>query len=135
MLEKLQKAQERFCELEKLLADPEVISDSQQYKKLAKEYADITPQVQKFREYNELRKQEEDLKTLLVEKHDAEFEELAQSELEDLKNKQENLLKHLNDIVNPKKSEADKDLIIEIRAGTGGQEASLFAADNRKSVV
>jgi len=128
-LEKLEKIQARYIDLESLLADPEIISDQSQYQKLAKEYSDITPIMTVFKEYNESVSQANDLKVLLIEKHDDDFEELAKSELEDLENKQQNFLDQLNDLTNPKKEEEDRDLIFEIRAGTGGQEASLFAAD------
>jgi len=80
-------------------------------------------------EYKSCLKQAEDLETLLAEKHDEDFGELAKSELEDLKAKERHFLDKLHDLLNPKKKEKDRDMIIEIRAGTGGQEAGLFAAD------
>jgi len=128
-LEKYEKVKHRYAELEQLLADPQIISDQNQYQKLAKEYSDITPVVTTLRTYEETAEQVLETEALLKEKHDEEFEELAKSELEDLTKKAQDLLNHLNDLVNPKKQEKDRDLIIEIRAGTGGQEASLFAAD------
>ncbi len=128
-VEKYAKTEERFCELESLLADPAIISDQNQYQKLAKEYSAITPVVAAFRSYKETVEHIVQTQSLLEEKHDAEFEALAKGELQELTEKQEQLLATLNDLTNPKKRERDRDLIIEVRAGTGGEEASLFAAD------
>ncbi len=129
VLDKYIKTEDRYCELEQLLADLQIISDQSQYQKLAKEYSNITPIVTTFRLYKEVAEQIEQTQSLLEEKHDAEFEALAKGELEDLTEKKQKLLDKLNDLTNPKKQERDRDLIIEIRAGTGGEEASLFAAD------
>ncbi len=129
MLDKLQKSEQRYSELENLLADPQVISDQSQYQKLAKEYSDLSPIVSTLREHKELIRQEEDLKGVLEEKSDDDFVALAQEELEDLKKKKQEVSEKLEKLINPKKQEKDRNLIIEIRAGTGGQEASLFAAD------
>lgn len=128
-LEKYEKIERRYAELERLLADPQIISDQSQYQKLAKEYSNITPVVTTFRAFKETEERVRETQMLLDEKHDKEFEELAESELEELTKKKQELLGQLNDLTNPKKQEKDRDLIIEIRAGTGGQEASLFAAD------
>lgn len=128
-LEKFEKAQERSRELERLLADPQIIADQAQYQKLAREYAEITPVVTAFAEYKKTAEQMEELERLLQEKHDAEFEALARSELKDLQDKHQGLIEKLTDLINPKAPEHNRDLIIEIRAGTGGQEAGLFAAD------
>lgn len=127
--EKYVKVEQRYEELEGLLADPEIIADQTQYQKIAKEYSDITPIVTTFRAYTATIGEIEGLQKLLEEKHDSEFEKLARSELGDLTEKQKTFLSQLNDLTNPKKKAKDRDLIIEIRAGTGGQEASLFAAD------
>ena len=128
-LEKYEKIEERYAELERLLADSQVISDQSQYKKLAKEYSSIMPVVTTFRSLKEIVGQIQETEILLKEKHDEEFETLAKVELEDLTEKKQELLDRLNDLTNPRKQVKDRDLIIEIRAGTGGQEASLFAAD------
>ena len=125
----LQKRQERFAQLEKLLADPETIADKNQYQKCAKEYSDLTPIVSGFKDYQDVLNQLEELKNLLAQKHDADFEELARSELQSLEEKQNSLASHLDELLNPREEEKNRDLIIEIRAGTGGEEASLFAGD------
>ncbi len=127
--EKFEKAGTRYLELERFLADPEVIADQGQYQKFAKEYSDLTPLVAAFRECGDVARQIEDLESLLRESHDKEFEDLARSELGDLRERQKGILARLEDLANPKPVEKDRALIMEIRAGTGGQEAGLFAAD------
>ena len=128
-LTKFEKYFRRCDELEKLLADQETIADKNQYQKLAKEYSEITPLINSLKEYQKVLAQRDELKSLLSQKHDAEFEELAHAELKDLEDKQSALTQTINDLVNPKEEEKNRDLIIEIRAGTGGEEASLFAGD------
>ena len=127
--EKYETIKDRFAELEILLVDPDIISDQSKYQKIAKEYSDITPVVNLFCEYQDIVSQLIELETLLREEHDKEFEELAEAEKEDLKVKQFETIAKLEDLANPKKQDKDRNLIFEIRAGTGGQEASLFAAD------
>ena len=127
--QKYGKIEQRYEELEGLLADHEIIKDQSQYQKLAKEYSDITPIMTILRDCMETMGEIEGLQKLLQEKHDDEFEGLAKSELDELSKKQDQFLAQLSDLTNPKKLIKDRDLIIEIRAGTGGQEASLFAAD------
>ena len=126
---KLEKTEERFNELEKLLADPQIIANQSRYQKLAKEYSDLTPIVATYREYRQSLNQFNELKSLLEERHDRDFEDLAKIELEDLKRQQEQLTLRLEELINPSNQQKSRDLIIEIRAGTGGEEASLFAAD------
>lgn len=126
--EKFLKAEERFGELEKLLADPQIINDKNQYQKFAKEYSDLIEFVSVFKIYREALKQFDDLKKLLHDKHDKDFEELARLELADLELQQKELFDKLMGLLNPQKN-ANRDIIIEIRAGTGGEEAALFAAD------
>lgn len=127
--EKFAKTEQRFQELERLLADLQVLGDQAQYQKIAKEYSDITPVVAAFQAYRKTLAQIAELKSLLEEKHDREFEALAKSELEDLQKKEKELSQQLEDLANPKAQEKDRNLIMEVRAGTGGEEASLFAAD------
>lgn len=128
-LDKLAKTEQRYWEIETLLADTGIINNKQEYQKLAKEFADLTPIITSLREYKEVLKQEEELKFLLKEKHDADFEDLAKSELHDLDAKRTALDETLEAFLNPQVQQKDRNLIIEIRAGTGGLEAGLFAAD------
>ncbi len=129
MIKKLEKVEKRYHQIENLLADPEVSADQSQVQKLGKELSDIAPIVAAFKVYRETENQITDLKKLLVEKHDKEFEELARTELKDLGEKKLKLEAQLDRLTNPAHQEKDKDIIIEIRAGTGGEEASLFASD------
>ncbi|HLD69886.1 MAG TPA: PCRF domain-containing protein, partial [Candidatus Omnitrophota bacterium] len=129
MQERFKRIEKRYEEIEELLADPKVSSDQSQCQKLGKELSDISVAVQSIRRYRETISQIEELKKLLKEKHDKEFEDLAKCELEDLAKRENDLLAQLNDLLNPTRREKDKALILEVRAGTGGQEASLFAGD------
>ena len=104
---KYAKIEQRYEELEQLLADPQIIADQTQYQKLAKEYSDITPVAKTLRNYNETLAQIEELEKLLADKHDDEFENLAKSELDELTQKQKDLSGQLNDLTNPKKQAKD----------------------------
>lgn len=128
-IDKLQKVLSRYQELETLLADPAVIADSKRYQTLAKEMADLTSLVNTYREYTELLEEKVELEHLLKEKHDKDFEDMAKAELVHLNEKKLALEKRLDELLNPKKEEKDRNIILEIRAGTGGAEASLFAGD------
>lgn len=129
MFDKLEKLEKRYQELEVQLSDARVIADQGQYQKLAKEYSGLTPAVEALRQYRQLIRQIAELKNLLSEKHDREFEDMAKAELKDLNAQEEDFQKKLDGFANPRKEEKDHNVIIEIRAGTGGGEASLFAAD------
>ena len=129
MLDKIKKSERRYQELEQLLGDPEIIADQGRYQKLAKEFSDLGPVVEALRAYEENLRQLEELGGLLKERQDPDFEELALAEQQDLTHQQHRLEQILHEFAYPKKHEKDRDLIMEIRAGTGGQEASLFAAD------
>src|SRR3989338_880435 len=128
-LEKFAKVEERYGELEKLLVDAQGSNDKGQYQKLAKEYADATPIINALKVYKDCLRQMEELKKLLQEKHDAEFESLAKTELQELDMRRQALAQELNELTNPAGTDDDRNLIMEIRAGTGGEEASLFAGD------
>lgn len=128
-LDKFAKTEERYHALEKLLADPQTIADQGKYQKLAKEYADTTPLMSAIKGYRECARQIEELNKLLSEKHDADFESLARGELAELTQRQQTLAGRITELANPSSQDDDRNLIIEIRAGTGGEEASLFAAD------
>jgi len=126
---RLVKAQERSRELEALLADEKVLSDSNQYGKLAKEFSSLGTVLEKYKDYQKTVAQIKELQEIIKLKGDADFRELAQIELVDLEAKLATLTQELTDYFDPSKNEPDKDIIIEIRAGTGGLEASLFAGD------
>ncbi len=123
------KTTERYREIERLLADPQIIADQGQYQKLAKEYADTTPLLNALTEYRKCGLQIEELNKLLSEKHDADLESLASAELAELMHHEKILIQKITELLNPSSQDDDRNLIIEIRAGTGGEEASLFAGD------
>jgi peptide chain release factor 1 len=126
---KLVKAQERYAELETLLADEKVLADSGQYGKLAKEFSDLGGVIELYRSYQKTLTQIYQLQEIVKSKGDTDFKELAESELADLEPHAQDLARQLTDHLDPSKNEPDKNIIVEIRAGTGGLEASLFAGD------
>jgi len=128
-LDKLVQMEKRYGELEHLLVDPGIITDQSRYQKLTKEFSELLFPVEKYRKYSDAQRQIKELQELLGSGVDPDFSELAQSELDDLKSRVTDLEPLLLDLAFPRAQENDRNLIFEIRAGTGGQEASLFAAD------
>jgi peptide chain release factor 1 len=129
MFEQLQKLDNRYTELEGILASYEVISDKEQYNRYAKEMADLRVPVSLYREHKQVLKELEDLKEVLSEKHDKEFAELAEKELKDLEARKALLEDKLKAALTGEDKDLGRDLIVEIRQGTGGDEAGIFAAD------
>uniref|UniRef100_A0A7C2I2V7 Peptide chain release factor 1 n=1 Tax=Ammonifex degensii TaxID=42838 RepID=A0A7C2I2V7_9THEO len=129
MLEKLAKLEERYEELNKKIADPEIIIDYSRWREYVKAHAEIEPVVAVYREYKKTVQALEDAETLLREEKDPELRELAAEELTALKEKKEELTGRLKLLLLPKDPNDEKNVIIEIRAGTGGEEAALFAGD------
>lgn len=129
MFEQLQNLEKRYQELEHLLASYENVSDKEQYNQYAKELSDLKDAVSLFREYKKIVKEIKDLEIALGEKHDHEFLTLARTELQDLKNKRLDLEQRLKNILAGEDEATGRDVIVEIRQGTGGMEAGLFAAD------
>jgi peptide chain release factor 1 len=130
MDEKILKSEKRYQELEQLLADPAILNNQEEYQKLAKEYADLTGLVTSSRELDNVRRQMVDLKKLVASPGpDRDFYELAKEELETLKQTEKELNERVEEFFNPKRRHSNRNIIVEIRAGTGGDEASLFAAD------
>ncbi|MFH1338227.1 MAG: peptide chain release factor 1 [Candidatus Omnitrophota bacterium] len=128
-LSELEKIEKRYAELEKLLVLPGVISDKNQYNQHAKEISRISDAVHLYRKFKQCQAEIAKLEQTLKEKHDKEFLLLVENEIKDLREKSRDCLDKINQKVKPESGEEDKDVIVEIRAGTGGQEASLFAAD------
>jgi peptide chain release factor 1 len=128
MIEKLAAVEERYREIERQLSDPEIFKDKNLYTKLSKEQAEIEPIVQKFREYKEVVKGIEEAEEILS-GTDEELKTLAREELEFLKERLPEIEKELKILLLPKDPRDNKNVILEIRAGTGGEEAALFAAD------
>ncbi|MGB9619411.1 MAG: peptide chain release factor 1 [Armatimonadota bacterium] len=129
MFEKLAEVEEKFIELEHKLADPEIVKDQEEYQRVAKAHADLADLVAKWREYSRTKKQLADTEQMLSERIDEELRELAQIELEELKAKIPVLENEMKLMLLPKDPNDEKDVIVEIRAGTGGEEAGLFAGD------
>jgi len=128
MYEKLTGVEERLNELEAAMADPDVASDRDRYEKYSREHADLSRIVTPFREYKKTLSDIEDSSELLQDK-DSEIRELARQELHKLSEKKEGLEQELKQLLLPKDPNDDKNVILEIRAGTGGEEAALFVGD------
>ena len=128
MIEKLQKVEDKFREIESQLGDPAVVADVERFTKLTRELANLEPIVKKFRDYKKILAQIEEDKNLL-ETGDEELKSLATEELSDLKKVKAELDSELPILLLPKDPNDDKNVIIEIRGGVGGEEAALFAGD------
>jgi peptide chain release factor 1 len=126
---KLLKIRERVHELEVLLSDEKVSSDPNQVAKLAKELSNLGGVTELYGSYQKILTQVHELQEMVKAKGDADFKELAHSELLLLEPRLQEISGQLTDYLDPSKNEPDKDIFIEIRAGTGGLEASLFASD------
>ncbi len=129
MLEKLQALEERYIHLEGLLSNPEAMNDMATWQKNTKTHAKLTEIVTKYREYKACLKTIEDTLELLREKLDDEMHALAQAELDGAKADKERLEAELRILLLPRDPNDDKNVIMEIRGGAGGEEAALFAGD------
>lgn len=129
MLEKLQNIQKRYSELEKSLSDPEVIADNTRLQSYAKEHFELMSIVEAFTEYDRIAKEIDETRQLIDMEDDEEFRKLAREELADLNSKKEQLERELRLMLVPKDPNEGRNVIVEIRAGAGGDEAGLFAAE------
>ncbi len=129
MFDKLKDIQNRFIDVEKSLSDPAQISNPQRLQELSKTHAELSPIVTAYKDYQQLETAIHETESLLAEENDPEMEELAQTELVDLKQQSDALTESIKLLLIPKDPNDEKNVIIEIRAGTGGEEASLFAAE------
>lgn len=129
ILQKLEGVKMRFDEVSELITDPEVMKDMNRYVKLNKEYKDLEPIIQAYEEYKQLLNNIESAKQMLENENDEELKEMAKSELEEMHKKKEPLEEKIKMLLVPKDPEDDKNAIMEIRAGAGGDEASIFAGD------
>ena len=128
MLNKLTEAEKRYIAIEEELADPAVFSDTQRYATLMKDYKNLTPIIEKFRDYVSAQKANEEAALLLEESPDAEMKELITEELKETKAQMETLMEELKILLLPRDPNDDKNVMVEIRSGAGGEEAALFAA-------
>ncbi|KRN94293.1 peptide chain release factor 1 [Pediococcus stilesii] len=129
IIEKVQAVADRYEELSELLADPEVLSDSQRYQELSKEEGEIRETVEKYREYRKTVDAIAENEELQREKLDPEMDSLVKSELSDLRDTKEKLEEEIKILMLPSDPNDDKNIIMEIHGAAGGDEASLFAAD------
>ena len=124
MFEKLEAVEKRYEELTKLIADPEIIANQAEWQKLMKEHASIEDVVLKFREYIKVMQEMKEAEELLA---DPEMKELAEVEYYENKELLPKIEEELKVLLIPKDPDDDKNIICEIRAGAGGEEAALFA--------
>ncbi len=129
MFDKLDKVKERYNEIAELLNRPETANDQKEFRKLSKEYSDLTDIVNAYDEYVKVKHQLEENKKLLYETSDADMKELAAAEQEELQQRFDKLEADIKELLVPKDPNDSKNAMLEIRAGTGGDEAALFAAD------
>jgi len=129
MFDKLRQIEERYRELTRSMADPAVIGQPAAYAKTAKAASELSEVVQKFEEYKQLLGRLEEARHMAAEDADREMRELAQAEVDELAARQGKLEDELRALILPKDPNADKNVFVEIRAGAGGDEAGLFAAD------
>ena len=127
MLDKLRNIADRYNEIGERLSDSSVISDQDLYKKLMKEYKNLTPIVEKFHEYEDVDKTVEEAKELLSTALDKDFREMVEAEFYDGKEKLETIKEQLTVLLIPRDPNDDRSVIVEIRGGAGGEESALFA--------
>jgi peptide chain release factor 1 len=129
LFEKLDQIESRYDEITRELSLPEVLADPSRYQKLAKTHAELEEIVAKYREWKEVEKGLEGARQLLAESTDAEMRQLAHEEQHSLESRRDVVERELKLLLIPKDPNDEKNVIVEIRAGTGGDEASLFAAE------
>jgi len=128
MLNKLQAAEEKYLNIEAELASPDVFSNQEKFTALMKEYKSLTPIIEKFREYKKACSDNEEARILMEDSQDPEMKELATEEFRETKQAMETLFEELKVLLLPRDPNDEKNVIIEIRSGAGGEEAALFAA-------
>ncbi len=128
MIDKLEAIQNRYYYLEEKLSDPDVLADMKQFAKINKEYKDLTEIVETFKAYKVIAANISNAKEMLRDS-DPEMKEMAALELDELNPQLNELEEKINELLIPKDPEDSKDVILEIRSGTGGDEASIFAGD------
>ena len=128
MFDKLRDLEKRYLELSDKINDPDVISNNEEWRKLMKEHSDISPIVSKYKEYEETKQAIEDAKEMLNES-DEEMRQLAKEELNESTERLEQIKEDIKILLIPKDPNDDKNVIVEIRGGAGGDEANIFAGD------
>ena len=129
MFDKLEDLLIRYQEIMNELSEPGVADNPQRFKKLMKEQSDLAPLVEAYTDYKKAKQDIEDSLMMLDEESDADMKEMLREELSDAKKKATELEEKLKILLLPKDPNDDKNVIVEIRAGAGGEEAALFAAE------
>jgi len=129
MLDKLEAIYQRFLDLEKQMARPDVMSDMKSFVKLNKDYKELQPIIAAYKDYKTLMNGIDTARTILSDEKDAELREFAREELDSMLEKQEKMEEDIRLMLIPADPQDGKNAVVEIRAGTGGDEASLFAGD------
>ena len=129
MFERLDQIEARYEELNAALASPEIVTDSAKYQKTAKAHSEVAPIAEKYRDFKDLRKGIAESRAMLADEKDVEMRAYAQEELSQLETRMASVEEELKFLLLPKDPNDEKNIILEIRAGTGGDEASLFAAE------
>jgi len=129
VFDRLQAVEDRYDRLNELLSDPEIVNDTKKLRDYSKEQSDIQETVEAYREYKEVKAQNQDARSMLEEKLDPEMREMVKEELDETAEKIEELEARLRILLIPKDPNDDKNVIIEVRGAAGGDEAALFAGD------
>ena len=129
MFDRLNQIEARYEELTQALASPDIMTDSAKFQKTARAHSEISPMVERYREYKDLKKGIAESRAMLADEKDPEMRAYAQEELDKLEARVAAVEAELKVLLLPKDPNDEKDVILEIRAGTGGDEATLFAAE------
>ncbi|MGB0165465.1 MAG: peptide chain release factor 1 [Luteibaculum sp.] len=129
LIDKLRSIKEKWEEVGKLIVDPDIIADNKRYAKLSKEYKDLEETVEMYNKFKNVLDNIESSKAILAQEKDPEFREMAEAELEELNEERGKLEEEIKFMLIPKDPDDNKNVIVEVRAGTGGDEASIFAGD------
>ncbi len=129
MFEKLGFLEEKYIELNKKAADPAVISDQEQFRSVMKEISELEPTVETYREYKQAQQEMADAKEMMDTESDHDLREMAEAEYYDKRDQSEQIVEEIKILLLPKDEDDDKNVIVQIRAGAGGDEAALFAGD------
>ncbi len=129
MFDRLESVVDRFKKLEEELGKPELLGNQKEYQQVARERSEIAPIVERYAQYKDLKEQVRENQAMFEREEDAEMRELIREEVTELKSRLESAENEIKLMLAPKDPNDDKNVILEIRAGTGGDEAALFAAD------
>jgi len=129
MLENLEAVEKRYDELNGLMSDPRIIAQQTEFQKYAREHSELAPIIREYRELKRINRETEENERVVKEETDSELKALAREEIESLKKAEEEVTTRLKVLLLPSDPRDDKNVIMEIRAGTGGEEAALFCSD------